>query len=56
MQSSYKQIYNNEILTEEVAAVVENNTGIVIKPLFEEQVEVCTFSKSDFLFVNVKSC
>ena len=29
---------NNEVVTEEVAAVVENNTGIEIEPLFEEQV------------------
>ena len=27
---------NNEVVTEEVAAVVENNTGIEIEPLFEE--------------------
>ena len=31
---------NNEVVTEEVAAVVENNTGIeIIEPLFEEQVD-----------------
>ena len=30
---------NNEIVTEEVAAVVENNTGIEIEPLFEEYVD-----------------
>ena len=30
---------NNEVVTEEVAAVVENNTGIEIEPLFEEQVD-----------------
>ena len=28
---------NNEVVTEEVAAVVENNTGIEIEPLFEEE-------------------
>lgn len=28
MQRSYNQIDNNEVVTEEVAAVVENNTGI----------------------------
>lgn len=28
MQRSYNQMDNNEIVTEEVAAVVENNTGI----------------------------
>ena len=39
---------NNEVVTEEVAAVVENNTGIEIEPLFEEQVDFDTFSKSDF--------
>lgn len=27
---------NNEVVTEEVAAVVENNTGIEIEPLFVE--------------------
>jgi tRNA-binding protein len=27
---------NNEVVTEEVTAVVENNTGIEIEPLFEE--------------------
>ena len=39
---------NNEVVTEEVAAVVENNTGTEIEPLFEEQVDFDTFSKSDF--------
>ena len=39
---------NNEVVTEEVAAVVDNNTGIEIEPLFEEQVDFDTFSKSDF--------
>ena len=28
MQRSYNQMDNNEVVTEEVAAVVENNTGI----------------------------
>ena len=28
MQRSYNQMDNNEIVTEEVAAVVENNTGV----------------------------
>ena len=28
MQTSYNQMDNNEVVTEEVAAVVENNTGI----------------------------
>ena len=44
-------------LTEEVAAaVVENSTGIEIEPLFEEQVDFDTFSKSDFRVVKVKNC
>ena len=47
---------NNEVVTEEVAAVVENNTGIEIEPLFEEQVDFDTFSKSDLRVVNVKNC
>lgn len=46
---------NNEVVTEEVAAVVENNTGIEIEPLFEEQVDFDTFSKSDFRVVKVKN-
>lgn len=45
---------NNEVVTEEVAAVVENNTGIEIEPLFEEYVDFDTFSKSDFRVVKVK--
>ena len=28
MQRSYNQMDNNEVVTEEVAAVVENSTGI----------------------------
>ena len=28
MKRSYDQMDNNEVVTEEVAAVVENNTGI----------------------------
>ena len=47
---------NNEVVTEEVAAVVENNTGIEIEPLFEEYVDFDTFSKSDFRVVKVKNC
>ena len=40
---------NNEVVVaEEVAAVAENNTGIEIEPLFEEQV--------DFRVVKVKNC
>ncbi len=31
---------NNEVVTEEVAAVVENSTGIEIESLFEEQVDM----------------
>ena len=53
---SYNQMDNNEVVTEEVAAVVENNTGIEIEPLFEEQVDFDTFSKSDFRVVKVKNC
>ena len=45
---------NNEVVTEEVVAVVENNTGIEIEPLFDEQVDFDTFSKSDFRVVKVK--
>ena len=48
---------NNEVVVaEEVAAVAENNTGIEIEPLFEEQVDFDTFSKSDFRVVKVKNC
>ena len=43
MQRSYNQMNNNEVVTEEVAAVVENNTGIEIEPLFEEIHVVCFF-------------
>ena len=39
-----------------MVAVVENNTGIEIEPLFEEQVDFDTFSKSDFRVVKVKNC
>ena len=56
MQRSCNQIDNNEVVTEEVAAVVENNTGIEIEPLFEERVDFDTFSKSDFRVVKVKNC
>ena len=52
----YNQMDNNEVVTEEVAAVVENNTGIEIEPLFEEQVDFDTFSKSDFRVVKGKNC
>ena len=48
---------NNEVVvTKEVAAVVENSTGIEIEPLFDEQVDFDTFSKSDFRAVKVKNC
>ena len=43
MQRSYNQMDNNEVVTEEVTAVVENNTGIEIEPLFEEIHVVCFF-------------
>ena len=39
-----------------MAAVDENNTGIEIEPLFEEQGDFDTFSKSDFRVVKVKNC
>ena len=42
---------NNEVVTEEVAAVVENNTGIEIEPLFEEQVDFDTFSKLSLIHI-----
>ena len=38
-----------------MVAVVENNTGIEIEPLFEEQVDFDTFSKSDLRVVTVKN-
>ena len=38
-----------------MAAVAENNTGIEIEPLFEEQVDFDTFSKSDFRVVKAVS-
>ena len=56
IQRSYNQMDNNEVVTEEVAAVVENNTGIEIEPLFEKYVDFDTFSKSDFRVVKVKNC
>ena len=56
MQRSYNQMDNNEVVAEEVAAVVENNTGIEIEQLFEEQVDFDIFSKSDFRVVKVKNC
>ena len=45
---------DNEIImnTEEVV----ENTGIETEPLFEEQVDFDTFSKSDFRVVKVKEC
>ena len=39
-----------------MVAVVENNAGIEIEPLFEEQVNFDTFSKSDLRVVKVKNC
>ena len=39
-----------------MVAVVENNAGIEIEPLFEEQVDFDTFSKSYFRVVKVKNC
>lgn len=49
---------NNETAmnTEEVVEEVAENTGIETEPLFEEQVDFDTFSKSDFRVVKVKEC
>ena len=41
---------------EEVVEEVVENTGIETEPLFEEQVDFDTFSKSDFRVVKVKEC
>ena len=43
-EKEINQMDNNEVVVaEEVAAVVENNTGIEIEPLFEEYVDFDTF-------------
>ena len=42
--------------TEEVVEEVVEATGIETEPLFEEQVDFDTFSKSDFRAVKVKEC
>lgn len=42
--------------TEEAVEEVVENTGIETEPLFEEQVDFDTFSKSDFRAVKVKEC
>ena len=42
--------------TEEVVEEVVENTGIETEPLFEEQVDFDTFSKSEFRAVKVKEC
>jgi len=49
---------NNETVmnTEEVVEEVVEATGIETEPLFEEQVDFDTFSKSDFRAVKVKEC
>ena len=39
---------NNEVVAEEVAAVAENNTGIEIEPLFEEQVDKNVKSRRNY--------
>ena len=40
-EKEINQMDNNEVVVaEEVAAVAENNTGIEIEPLFEEQVDL----------------
>ena len=41
---------------EEGMKLIENEEGIGIEPLFEEQVDFDTFSKSDFRAVKVKAC
>jgi len=47
-EKEINQMDNNEVVvTEEVAAVVENNTGIEIETLFEEQVDFDTYTKTD---------
>ena len=43
MQRSYNQIDNNEVVTEEVAAVVENNTGIE-KQIVAKEMRLCFLS------------
>lgn len=49
---------NNETVmnTEEVVEEAVEATGIETEPLFEEQVDFDTFSKSDFRAVKVKEC
>lgn len=49
---------NNETVmnTEEVVEEAVEATGIETEPLFEEQVDFDTFSKSDFRAVKVKGC
>lgn len=41
---------------EEGMKLIENEDGLGIEPLFEEQVDFGTFSKSDFRAVKVKDC
>lgn len=49
---------NNETVmnTEEVVEEAVEATGIETEPLFDEQVDFDTFSKSDFRAVKVKEC
>lgn len=48
------EILREETKTEENVTVTE--TKVEIEPLFEEQVDFDTFSKSDFRVVKVKNC
>ena len=43
IQRSYNQMDNNEVVTEEVAAVVENNTGIE-KQIVAKETRLCFLS------------
>jgi len=45
-----------EIPEEEGMKLIENEEGLGIEPLFDEQVNFDTFSKSDFRAVKVKDC
>lgn len=57
-EKRYVGMCDNETVmnTEEVVEEVVENTGIETEPLFEEQVDFDTFSKSDFRAVKVKGC
>ena len=51
-------MFDNETVMnkEDVVEEVVENVGIETEPLFEEQVDFDTFSKSDFRAVKVKEC